>query len=104
MIGTEFLQGLRERLRVAYGRRFQGLVLCGSEARGEAAPDSDVDVLVLLDGPACTWGDYRAASEAVYPLMLELGRPIDAIPVDLASYEKGQAPLYQNAQREGVRL
>ena len=33
-----------------YGERLAGTVLYGSEARGTAQPDSDIDVLILLSG------------------------------------------------------
>jgi hypothetical protein len=43
----EFRKGL-ERI---YGPRLAGLVLFGSQARGDALPDSDIDVMVVLHGP-----------------------------------------------------
>ena len=42
---------IKSRLRAVYGDRLRGVVLYGSEARREATPDSDVDILVLLTGP-----------------------------------------------------
>jgi len=46
----DLLREVKQRLQEAYGQRFKGLVLYGSEARGEARPDSDYDFLVLLEG------------------------------------------------------
>jgi uncharacterized protein len=40
---------IRQRLLEAHGRRLHGVVLYGCEARGESRPDSDIDVLVLLE-------------------------------------------------------
>jgi len=88
----------------AFGARVKGIVLYGSEARGNAAPDSDIDVLVLLEGPLDEPRDSWACINAVYPLVLESGRPIHAEPIDAADYEAGEFPLYQNAKREGVSL
>jgi uncharacterized protein len=86
----------------AFGPRLRGVILFGSEARGEAAPDSDIDLLVLLDGPIRLWEDSGRAIDAVYALILEIGRPIHPIPVDLRDYEAQQFPLYRNAKREGI--
>jgi predicted nucleotidyltransferase len=37
-----------------YGDRLKGVYLYGSRARGEAEPDADVDILIILDD----WSDY----------------------------------------------
>ncbi len=99
---AQLLDRIKASLRAAHGARLRGLVLYGSEARGEAGQDSDVDLLVLLDGPISLWKDIRTSVDALYPLVLELGRPIHATPVDLKAYEAGRFALYRNAKREGV--
>jgi len=43
----EFRQGLED----IYGARLVRVVLFGSQARDEAEPDSDIDVMVVLRGP-----------------------------------------------------
>ena len=48
---TMLLARIKSCLQAVYGDRLRGVVLYGSEARGEATPDSDVDILVLLTGP-----------------------------------------------------
>lgn len=98
------LNDIRSRLAEEHGRRFRGVVLFGSEARGEAAPHSDIDVLVLLQGPVRLWQDLSASVHALYPLTLSLGRTISPKPVDEAEYERVLFPLYPHAKREGIRL
>ena len=41
---------LRDRFRDAFGERLHRLILYGSYARGDATPQSDIDVLVVLTG------------------------------------------------------
>jgi uncharacterized protein len=96
------LDEVKTRLSGLYGPRLRGVVFYGSEARGEAQPDSDLDFLVLLDGPIRFGKELEAIIEALYPLVLDLGRSIHAIPVDFAVYEAGEYALYRNAKREGV--
>ena len=48
---TTILAELRQQLEAVYGSRLVKLVLFGSQARGDAEPGSDIDVLVVLKGP-----------------------------------------------------
>ena len=93
---------LKAHLHKAFGNRLQGVVLYGSEARREATPESDIDLLVLLTGPVALGQDLWTCIDALYPLQLEMGRPIHPLPVDAKVYEKGEYALYRNARRDGV--
>jgi len=100
----ELLARARERLREAFGERLRGVVLYGSEARGEATDDSDIDLLVLLEGPVDLGRDLERIIQALYPLQLELPRPLDAAPADVRDYEEGRTSAYRSAKVEGVRV
>ncbi len=89
-------------MRRAFGDRLRGVVLYGSEARGTARPDSDIDLLVLLQGPVELASDLPACHNVLYPMALELGRRISAKPVDAEEYETVECPLYNAAHREGL--
>ena len=94
---------IRSRLSAAFGQRLKGIVLYGSEARGDAGLDSDIDVLVLLDGPIRLWNDIHTSVRSLYPLSLECGRCISPKPVDVRTFEEARFPLYRQAQIEGIR-
>ena len=100
----ELLKNIGSILGKVYGTRLRGVVLYGSEARGESEPDSDIDVLVLLEGPIRLWDDIQTITAALYPLQLDLDRTLSAIPADADEYEKGSRSLYRHAQREGIRV
>jgi len=102
MTPEEIIQQIKVRLSSKYGRRLHGVVLYGSEARRESGPDSDIDVLVLLEGPVDYGRDLEANLDALYPLSLELGRRISAKPVDASEYDAVDCPLYRQARTEGI--
>ena len=108
MTREEILSEIERRLREAFGPRYRGAVLYGSEARGEAQPDSDIDVLVLLDGPMKLEVDMMTAISAIYPLQLEIiktsDRTIHTMPVDIEEYNTSRFPFFEEVHKEGVRL
>lgn len=95
---------IKSRLQAVYGDRLRGVVLYGSEARGEATPDSDIDIMVLRAGPVVLGQELYKIIEALYPLQLEMNRVLEAFPVDEADYLRGEYAWYRNAQKEGIRV
>ena len=104
MLKKKLLEEIKAGLSVAHHGRLRGVVLYGSEARGDTTVDSDIDMLVLLDGPADYGHDLEVNLNVLYPLSLRLGRRISAKPVVALEYESVDCPLYLNARREGVLL
>ena len=100
----ELLAEIRPHLEKVYGTRLQEIMLYGSEARGVARPDSDIDILVILQGPIHVWNDLHTAFVALYPLSLRLGRPLSIKPVDIQKFQSGKYPLYETVKKEGCRL
>jgi len=104
MLTDAIRREIRSRLEAAFSGRLQGVLLFGSEARQEARLDSDLDLMVLLEGPVRLGRDLETIVGALYPVQLQLDVPIHAIPVARASFEAGGYGLYRSAQREGVPL
>jgi predicted nucleotidyltransferase len=102
MTTVELLNEIKARLMEAHGARLRGVVLYGSEARGQADKDSDVDVLVLLADPVDYGRDLEKNLRVLYPLAIQIGRRISAKPVSAQEYETADCPLYRNARREGI--
>ena len=99
---SSLLYRMRSALEATYGRRLQLVVLYGSEARGDARPDSDIDLLVLLDQVADYGAEVRRCLDALYPLALQLDRPISAKPVAAQEYETVDCPLCRRVHQEGI--
>ena len=83
------------------------LVLYGSEARGEATPESDIDLLVVLDDADPEL--VRSLRDAVYDVMWERDfvRLISLHFISLADFQMQKREGYsfiQNVEEEGVVL
>lgn len=81
-------------------------ILYGSEARGDARPDSDIDVLVLLEGEQRDFALEDAISGALYELELETGVLISPMILLRKVWENRpfKTPFYINVMNEGIRF
>jgi predicted nucleotidyltransferase len=103
MNAETLVRRIRQDLETAFGDRLKGVILYGSEARGESRPDSDVDVLVLLEGPLSLWDDTRTAAMLLQSIQSDIGKAMHAMPVDANVYATGGYALFREASREGIR-
>ena len=84
-------------------------LLYGSRARGDARPDSDADVAVILGGPAGDFWDIKfVLSDIAYDVFLESGILIEALPIWQGEWQHPEAytnpALLRNIRTEGVAL
>ncbi len=100
------LERLDRGLSDLYGERYRGLVLFGSYARGEArGRDSDVDLLVLLEGEVESWQEYINRIEPIkWPLSFESGYVLSVFAVNVEDYRSAWKPFLMNARKEGVSV
>ena len=100
----QVLKEIRSRLNKTFGDRLRGVLMYGSRARGNAEQQSDLDLMVLLDGPVRLGRDLETIIEALYPVQLEIEHTIHALPVSFSTFEAGLYSIYRNAKQEGVFL
>lgn len=96
------LTELRRRFEALYGPRLVGLILYGSQARGDAEPGSDIDVLVVLAGPVQPGEEIGRTRKIVAGLSLAYDEVIACVFVSTEQFEHEQSPLLINVRREGV--
>jgi predicted nucleotidyltransferase len=98
------LAELRSQLDELYGARLVRLVLYGSQARGDAIPGSDVDVLVVLAGPVDPATEIERVTSITAALSLEHDIVISCVYVSEKRYTHENSPLLLNVRREGVAV
>ena len=82
------------------------VILYGSEARGDARSDSDIDVLVLLEGDRRDLKREDRLSGALYDIELATGLPVSPMIMLRSQWENRpfKTPFYVNVMNEGVRI
>ncbi|HIY87851.1 MAG TPA: nucleotidyltransferase domain-containing protein [Candidatus Bacteroides pullicola] len=82
------------------------VILFGSEARGDARPDSDIDLLVLLDGDTLSLAREETVTMPLYELELNTGVCISPIVMLKKQWRNRpfKTPFYVNVVNEGVLL
>lgn len=81
-------------------------ILYGSEARGAARADSDIDVLVLLEGEVRDFKREDAVSGALYDIELSTGVLISPMIMLRRQWENRpfKTPFFINVINEGITL
>ncbi|OQY28773.1 MAG: hypothetical protein B6I38_08840 [Anaerolineaceae bacterium 4572_5.1] len=91
---------LHQKLAGIFGEKTQ-VILYGSQARGEAVEDSDIDVLVVLPDLGKTTLD--TALDIAWEVGFEAGKVLSIIPAtDKEMKCLSASPFFQAVQREGI--
>ena len=98
------LREYRRRLEEIYGPRLLRLVLFGSRARGDADPDSDIDVLIVLSGPFDDWAETQRTSKVTSKVSIKFDTDIARIFATPKDYAEKTLPFYEAIRREGVSV
>jgi predicted nucleotidyltransferase len=98
----KILKDLKQGLIRIYGDKLDSVILYGSQARGDAKFDADIDVLVVLK----TDFNYREmldlSSNLIASLSLEKDVVISRAFVSREEFEGMQSPFLMNVRREGT--
>lgn len=88
-------------------RPFQPFVttmLYGSEARGDAHPNSDIDLLLLVDKKRISLDDEMRITDPLYQIELETGILINTLILPKHQWGARITPFYENVMKDGILL
>ncbi|HIE29494.1 TPA: nucleotidyltransferase domain-containing protein [Candidatus Poribacteria bacterium] len=93
---------IKEYLMKMYGEKIKQVILYGSHVRGEAMSDSDVDILVVVDGFLNPFEVRKGLSDLLFDILLEESELVSVIAVPEYLFENYNSPFMLNVKREGM--
>lgn len=97
------LEDAKQALEELYGDRLERLIVYGSQARGEARPDSDVDLLIVLDDDVDPDTEAQRTSRLVVRIAAKHGVALSPLHLSTDHFQRDR-PLPRAARREGIVL
>jgi predicted nucleotidyltransferase len=98
----DILDELKSGLRLRYRKRLKGVYLFGSYARGEADRESDLDVMVVLQGFKSYAREVDRTAELAGDLSLKHGVTISLVFMREREWLHGDTPFLSNVRDEAI--
>lgn len=98
----DVIRKLEDGLKALYGDRYRGLLLYGSYARGDAREGSDVDLLLLLEGPVDPVLEILHLEPVKWPLSLDADLALSVMPVSLEAFKRAESSFLRAIREEAV--
>jgi predicted nucleotidyltransferase len=99
---TEILAALRMHLSLILGESLEKVYLYGSQARGDATPGSDIDVLIVINGNFDYFNLMDKTSEISWRLSLENDVVISRVFVAKDKFDQSASPFLMNVRQEAI--
>lgn len=96
------LEEFRRGLAAIYGTRLRGIYLYGSFARGEEDPESDLDLLIVLDHITRYGAEVERTGELAAALSLDHGITISQVFLREDEWLHGDTPFLANVREEAI--
>jgi uncharacterized protein len=100
----KILVELRQHFEAIYGDRMVNMLLFGSQARGDATSESDIDIMVVLKGPVKPGDEISRTGEISAEISLKYDVVISCVFMSAERYTIEQSPLILNVHREGIAV
>ncbi|NES03578.1 MAG: nucleotidyltransferase domain-containing protein [Okeania sp. SIO2F4] len=101
---AEIMTRVKQEFQQIYQDTFISLVLFGSQARADAKPDSDIDILVVLKDKKTVYNNHQKIIEFISDICIEYGVLVSCVYMSEYQFQQEKSPLLLNIHQEGVFL
>ena len=98
------LEELSREIKKIYQEKLSQIILYGSQARGEAQIDSDVDILIVLKKPFNYSEELEKTSQLIADLSLKYNTLISRSFIDKQRLTSDNSPFIRNINKDGIIL
>jgi predicted nucleotidyltransferase len=98
----EPIEEFKKEIENLYHHRLKDVILYGSWARGDATEESDIDLLIVLEGDVMPGQEIDRMIEIITEINLQYNVLISVYPISEEAYAKINSPLLLNVRREGI--
>ena len=98
------LEKVKQALSKFYQDKLEKIILYGSQARGDAAPDSDIDVLVILKNQFDSYQENKKNSKFIADVCLQYDTVISCFLMNQKTWENTNNAFTRNVKKEGIIL
>jgi predicted nucleotidyltransferase len=98
------LQALKSALRKKYKQRIKELRLFGSYATGNAKPESDIDISLVIDAFDDIGTEIEQLGDIAAKLSLENNVVVSLHPIRYFDWQHHKTPFILNLKREGINF
>lgn len=101
---TTILAELKNSLMALYGEKLSEVILYGSQARGDAQPDSDLDILIVLNHSFNYSQEIELTSHLIADFSLKYKTLISRSFIDSQRLKQENSPFIRNIKKDGILL
>ena len=101
---NNIIKEFKARVEKIYGKRLKKIILYGSWARNKATEDSDIDLVVVIEGRIQAGKEIDRMIDIITDINLKYMVLISVYPVSEKDYLTVKSPLLMNVRKEGLLI
>jgi len=98
---SPILKNLRYQMEILYQDRLDSIILFGSQARGDANVDSDIDILIVLKDDIDSWTEIKRTGGIISQICLDNSILVNRLFVSVKQFITQDTVLFRNIKKEG---